>query len=406
MSEFRPFLDREAQEIDPQPGAFDGVLRRAERRRSARRVATAVVALVLAGGGIGLAYATLGPDRGGRPTGQPVDRTRVRPVPGPTHTPRANVVPGLVIGNQSSVDGAAEFAIALLASDGIEADLTLLRAERKDIDVTTINCHPARESDALALQDAYFPGAELHPRIDPDSVLISVGNDFIESNRTMFANFIAVRSFMTRRVEGAGAEAFLSDEAAREFATGGLSLYDYAVGGAFAIQALHPSEEDGAVADVLVFSSAKSRAVAMERLTVGDLDPEDGTPEILAAELTEDRSGGAIGPGADDVESFVEAFLRARRSASGAGTYLGADARRAYASHEDGLDLLGYAAGDALTKPRVVRYDKLSPVRHRVVVRFALTDSTGRRVVWETLLIGWRQGNVFTVLNVERGRPG
>ncbi|MGH2674276.1 MAG: hypothetical protein ACRDKA_10615 [Actinomycetota bacterium] len=40
-------------------------------------------------------------------------------------------------------------------------------------------------------------------------------------------------------------------------------------------------------------------------------------------------------------------------------------AQDAYASHERGLDLLGYATGPDLIDARIVTYDKLSPDRHR-----------------------------------------
>jgi hypothetical protein len=55
----------------------------------------------------------------------------------------------------------------------------------------------------------------------------------------------------------------------------------------------------------------------------------------------------------------------------------------------------------------VVQYDRLSPARHRVVVRFSGSEEAGSRAVWETLLIGWRHGEVLVVLDAERGgRPG
>jgi hypothetical protein len=40
------------------------------------------------------------------------------------------------------------------------------------------------------------------------------------------------------------------------------------------------------------------------------------------------------------------------------------------------------------------------------VVRFSRSEEAGSRAVWETLLIGWRHGEVL-VLDAERGgRPG
>ncbi len=100
----------------------------------------------------------------------------------------------------------------------------------------------------------------------------------------------------------------------------------------------------------------------------------------------------------------MEGFLEARRQRSGAGTYLGEDARAAYASHERGLDLLGYAAGPGPVDARIVSYDKLSPDRHRVVIRFNVSGPN-TPAVWETLLVGWGGGDVFVVIDAERGRP-
>jgi hypothetical protein len=49
-------------------------------------------------------------------------------------------------------------------------------------------------------------------------------------------------------------------------------------------------------------------------------------------------------------------------------------------------------------------YDWLSPTRHRVVIRFAASESSAAPAVWETLLIGWRPEGILVVLDAERGR--
>jgi hypothetical protein len=390
MAEFRPFLDREARRVHADPGALDGVLRRAERRRTWRRAAAGAVALAIAAGSLGLAYAAFRPDRETVPGG---------PVPGPSPSPD---VPFIEVTNASATDGATEFAAAILSAGGSRAEVV----ENSDPDAaaageaeggrrTTIFCHPTVEDVALALRDRFFPGAHLQGRIDPESILVAVGDDFIRDNRTMFENFMTARSFMTRRVEGNGAEAFLSDDAARQFAAGtnGLSLYGYTQGGRFSVAALHPGEDGTAVAVVEIVS----HGTGVERLTVGDRDPDDGVPEILAAEV-----GVVPAPALPEVEAFVEGFLEARRLRSGAGTYLGEDARAAYASHERGLDLLGYAAGPGPIDARIVAYVKLSPERHRVAVRFDAGEEDSP-VVWETLLIGWLGADRFVVLDAEHG---
>jgi hypothetical protein len=393
MSEFRPFLDREARQVHSDPGALDAVLRRAERRRTIRRAAAGAVALAIAGGSLGLAYAAFRPDRETGPTG---------PVPGPTPSvvPSADVIAGLVISNGSSTEAAAEFAVAILGAKGVAPDVVVVSPSETHRATTTIHCHPTRETEAAALRDRFFPGAELQGRIDPDSILVAIGDDFVRDNEALLANFMTVRSFMERRVEGAGAEVFLSDDAAGDYAEGpGLSLYGYTVGARFRITALHPGEDGSATAVVRIDAGA----TGYETLTVGDHDPGDGVSEILAAELNE-APAPVVGPAFDEVEAFVEGFLEARRERSGAGTYLGEDARAAYASHERGLDLLGYAAGPGPVGARIVSYDKLSPDRHRVVIRFNVSGPD-TPAVWETLLIGWGGGDVFVVIDAERGRP-
>jgi hypothetical protein len=394
MSEFRPFLDREARRVHADPGALEAVLRRAERRRTWRRAAAGAVALAIAGGSLGLAYAAFRPDREARPAREPV--------PGPTPIPQAMPGPSVLVTSASATEGAAEFAAAILTAAGSPPEVVDISyrdsagaEDAEEAQGTTIFCHPTVEGLAVTLRDRFFPGADLQGRIDPDTIVVAVGDDFIRDNGTMFENFMTVRSFMTRRAEGNGAEAFLSDDAAREFAEGtnGLSLYGYTEGARFWVAALHPGEDDTAVAEVRIVA----HGTGSERLTVGDRDPRDGVPEILAAEI-----GVLPGPALPEVEAFVEGFLDARRLRSGAGAYLGEDARTAYASHEGGLDLLGYAAGPGPVDARIVAYDKLSPDRHRVAVRF---DAAGEDspVVWETLLIGWLGADQFVVLDAERG---
>jgi hypothetical protein len=76
MSDLRDFMDGEARRVRARDDALDGVLRRAERRRTVRRVATGAIALAIAGAGFGLAYGAFRPaDLKPGGTG---------PVPGPT----------------------------------------------------------------------------------------------------------------------------------------------------------------------------------------------------------------------------------------------------------------------------------------------------------------------------------
>lgn len=351
MPDLYDFLDDEARRVRSEPGALGAVLDRASRRRRSKRIATGALALAVAAGGIGLAFAAFRPARQAQQGGFPVPGPSVSASPGPR---LVSVV------NSSAIEGAAEFAAAVMAAEGVGVDVVEVAPSGHPNDVTRIHRHPAHEEEAIRLRDRFFSGAELRPRIDPDVIEIRVGRDFIESRPVLFEQFAAVRSFMTRRLEGSGAEAFLSDDAARQYGSGqsGLTLYEgVADAPFFAVREIASGEDDTAVA--LVEAGDHT-----ERLTVGDKNPEDGRPEILAAKLATPY---------DHVQAFVRSFLEARRKEAGAGTYLGEDARETYDSHENGLDLLRYAASEELRFTRIVQYDKLSPERHRVVVLFVMT---------------------------------
>jgi hypothetical protein len=397
MPDLHDFLDDEARRVRAKPDALGGVLDRANRRRRAKRIATGVLALAVAGGGIGLAIAAFRPARQVEPGSLPV--------PGPsasrTPTTRGGAITGVVIRNGSSSEGAAEFAAALLPSDSVAAEVTSM-VPAAGQEVTTIHHPPTREEQAVFLRDCCFPGAELRPQTDPNSILVTIGDGFIAERRVLFENFKAVRSFMTRRVEGNGAEVLLTEGAARQFEdAGGLSLYDYAANGAFWIDDLYPGEYATAVAKVVIVTAAGGDAVVIEHLTVGDREPEDDRPEILAAELI----GGPIGPTVGEVRAFVRGFLEARRETSGAGTYLGEEARQAYVSHEGGLDLLRYAADQDLVNARVIRYTRLGPNRYEVLVRFNLSRPVEPLRVYELLTIERLGEDGFVVADAERWRP-
>jgi hypothetical protein len=395
MSDLRGPLDNEAGRVHADPRALDEVIHRAERRRRARRIATGAVALAVAGGSLGLAYAAFRPGSDPRPA--------ARPIPGPTITPAVERVPlGVIVANGSDTEAAAEFAAALLVGEAVTPEVVVATPPATPRDVTTIHCHPAREEEALQLRDEFFPGAVLRPRIDPRTLLVTVGDDFVRDNRAMFEHYMTVRGFMHRRTQGSGAEAYLSEAAARDYAerVGGLDLYAYAEGGRFQVTSIFGTQDETSIAAVRIMGPNRNR---VESITVGDAEPQDGRLEILSAALAGQVTETGPAPTSDQVTAFVEAFLEARHDRSGAGTYLGEDARAAYAAHERGLDLLGYAAGPGPVEARIVAYDKLSPERHRVAVRF---DAAGEDppVVWETLLIGWKGEDILVVLDAERGR--
>jgi hypothetical protein len=386
MSDLHDILDDEARRVRPATQTLSSVLRRAEHRRRVRRFAGGAVALAIAA--VGIAMASTAFDLGAE------IRLGGRPLPGPTPsaTPVPRAIPGLVISNGSTFEGAAEFAAAILQGKGVAPEAVMLEGGSGSSETTTISCRPDREAEALELRDRFFPGAEIRPRID-STLLISIGDDYVSKHRTLFDLFMTVRSFMTRRVEGSGAEAFLSDEAARRFEDGAPSLYAYIRGGTFSIQVLLPVDRSTAMAEVLIQTPESSDLVSSERLTVG---LSDGRAMILRAELTS-----PVDPGFEQISVFVRQFLRARRQASGAGTFLGPDAREAYASGEDGLNLLAYAAEGDLMRARIVGFDKLSAERTLVMVRFSLRG----RDIFERLTVDRLGQTMLVIADAERGRP-
>jgi hypothetical protein len=396
MSEFRGPLDHEAGKVHAEPRALDEVIRRAERRRRARRIATGAVALVLAAGTLTLAYAAFDNRREVGPAG---------PAPGPTASPDA--LPIEIISRAEDSTTTAYLLARLegegpaIRDGGYDVIVTVRDAADRP-DHTLINCPLEFNDEAELLRQAMFQTATIGPMVPDDEVAlrITLGRDLEEQDDGGLAAFELTDSFMRFRALGDGrANELLADEAADQYhrGEGGLELFGYVDGG-FRVISIRPGEEGGFVVVVLAFERE-------ETLLVGDPDPGDGRDQvqILSATLTEGPAP-AAGPTVDEVTAFVEAFLEARRDRSGAGTYLGEDARAAYAAHERGLDLLGYAAGPGPVEARIVAYDKLSADRHRVVVRFggAGEDTSA---VWETLLIGRKGGEVSVVLDAERGRP-
>jgi hypothetical protein len=289
MSEFRPFLDGEAQRVHSDPGALDAVRRRAERRRVIRRAAAGAVALAIAAGSLGLAYAAFLPDRQARPAGAPV--------PAPTTTSGTEPIAVIVEATSERVASAAATLIeaegSFIHPSGVDLNIAVVEDASPE-SVTRLFCSGVAEPVGVRIRDSVFPGAELHGRIDPGSILVKVGQDFEREHRSLIA----------------------------------------------------------------------------------------ATPPAFL-----------------EIRAFVNDFLRARRTAAGAGTYLGENARAAYAAHEGGLDLLGYATH--ADRARVMTYDKLSPDRHRVTIRFD-RDGPDTPPVTETLLIGWESGDVIVVLDAER----
>jgi hypothetical protein len=392
MSELRRRLDGEAQQVQAEPRALDDVLHRAERRRRARGITTAVIALAVAGGTLTLAYAAFTPDRKARPA---------VPVPGPTPPPlRIEVVSGV-----PGPDAGAAAAAVISGLGGIDGRTYVPTWEgeraRELFSTTAIYCPPNLDHAALELQDAVFPGADIRVLLPggPFDMRVVVGADFERNSPNVVAAASFIDDFMrSRQIGDDRANRLLSDAAADAYhrGVGGLELFGYT--DEYQPAALYAGEGTGILAVVRIVDTDEG-VIRWETLGVGDQEPADGQLEISSAAL----SDGPVPAPALEVEAYVEGFLEARRVRSGAGTYLGEDARAAYAAHEQGLDLLGYAAGSGSGPARIVQYDKLSPDQHQVVVRFG-ASRPGASAVYETLLIGRLGDDGFVVLDVERGR--
>lgn len=293
-------LDAEARRVRGGPDALTLVLRRAGRRRRARRIATGVLALAVAVATFGLAYAAFRPSAQVGPTGQPVPGPSVTPTPSST-TAQATPPPFEVrVVNVSGTEHGGDLAVAMLRGAVLPGDIPAEAVRLSDgseigtaaegaAGTTRIFCHPSLEGDARGLRDVLFPGAELHPRIDADAIVVALGKDFVQENDLQLANLETVRDFMTRRSSGSGAEPLLSEDALRQFRDhdGGLSLYDYAQDRAFEIVAMFLGEGAQTARIVVRIFEPGAQRTWYETLTVGEGGPPAGAPEILAAERNE-----------------------------------------------------------------------------------------------------------------------
>jgi hypothetical protein len=230
MPDLGDLLDDEASRVRGGPGALDAVLRRAGRRRRTRRIASGVLALALAGGAFGLAYAAF------RPSGRPTPAGR--PIPGPSVTPTSDdaTPPPLRL---RLLNGARVETLANSTALRLESEAPLERGylvvehgfAQTHRAVTGIFCPPYLDVEAERLRDWLFPGAEIHGAIPNDRYELTVilGEDYAARNERQTAAYALFTDFLDRRAIGSGAEELLSPDAAALFRQryGGLSLYGY-----------------------------------------------------------------------------------------------------------------------------------------------------------------------------------
>jgi hypothetical protein len=300
MPDLGDLLDAEARRMREAPDALASVLRRAGRRRQARRIASGILALAVAGATFGLAYAAFRPSVETGPTGEPVTGPSVTPTPSPSAARPTPPPFEVLVVNVSGTEHAGELAVAMLRGAVLPEDIPAEAVRLSDgspigtaaegtSSSTRLFCHPALEDEAGAIRDVLFPGAELRPRIDADAILVAVGEDFVRENGPPLANLETVRTFMTRRVSGSAAEPLLSEDALRQYRDhdGGLSLYDYAQDREFEIVAMFLGEGAQTARIVVRISEPDSDRTRYETLTVGPGGSATGPLEILAAERNE-----------------------------------------------------------------------------------------------------------------------
>lgn len=238
MNEPQAHLDREARRVDANDDALAQVRRRAQQHHRRRRVVAGVIALAMAGAGVGLSYAAFqGPDEP-LPAGPPT-----LPQPGPSGSPpsvpphsRSNPIVINIL-NATGVRGpASTFATSKLSAIGMTGhkgyeihagDLTTSQPPRED---TLIYYDPRYEADALRIREALSPGAELRHLIAGEvPIRIVLGKDYTQENTSLLP-FIVLQDFMEARMDGQGAETFLDEVTQARYAQqpDGLSLYGYA----------------------------------------------------------------------------------------------------------------------------------------------------------------------------------
>jgi hypothetical protein len=276
VGEFRDRLDEEARRVSADAGAFDGVKRRAGRRRIRRQVASGVLALVIAGGSFALAFAAF---RGTGPS---------RPAAGPS--PSDPVAVRVV---SSSGDPGTGVAVASTLNEAGYEVVPNLEDAGRDYKTTTIACPPWFDDEASRIADhlgveAKIVGALPNPGFD---VTVYVGKDYARADVAQLEAWI--EEFVAAR-DGLAAHEYVG--AAREdyFETSNRGeprrdeLFLYRDGGVidYRVDKVDRLMESRWQADVRITWGAADRCareVTVERLTVWE--PSGGTFRLIDAEL-------------------------------------------------------------------------------------------------------------------------
>jgi LytR cell envelope-related transcriptional attenuator len=200
MGELRDGLDWEARRVSGDREALGRILARARRRRTARRVAGGVLALAIAGAGLGVAYGAFrGPDS-------------ARPAVGPTPTASPPTRVRLLDGADDR--GAIRFARGLIREAGFR--IVEEGSAGHAYETTTIACPSAFDHDALEIErllnvEASIVGALPHPDYD---LTVYIGDDLAGSEYELLR--AGLGDFINARRDG-DAEGYLATSARGDY---------------------------------------------------------------------------------------------------------------------------------------------------------------------------------------------
>jgi hypothetical protein len=227
-------MDDEARRVRGSDHALDAVVRRADRRRVIRRATGTFLALAIAAGGIGLAYATFQPGGTQRPAGGPT----IGPTPGPTPSGDA-ATPAAIeveVANASTDPRVPTYVASFIEVRGRGVHHGGYRmvssVETEGSEVTTVLYEPGFEAEAERMSTRLFSGAATAPDgiAGGAPLRVVVGQDFAERHATAVEAFELVRRFGAERTEPGRADLFLGPDAATYYHGSDGGLYGYAKG--------------------------------------------------------------------------------------------------------------------------------------------------------------------------------
>jgi hypothetical protein len=260
MGELHDHLDREARRVSGDREAFDRIIGRARRRRTARRVAGGALALAIAGAGLGVAYGAFrGPD-----TAQPA----VGPSPSATSSARVRLLDG------ADDPEAMEIARGVIGMAGFQ--VVEEGPAGHPYETTTIACplefdeEAARIAERLGVEAAIVAGIP-NPEYD---LTVYIGEDFATFEHEHLTAF--VDDFIDARQDG-DAEMYLGSSARDDYfetsgrtepRSGELYLYPEQGIARFRIQGWDKLDVDTWRFELRLSLNAGCQRVVMERIRI------------------------------------------------------------------------------------------------------------------------------------------